>query len=473
MDSPKAKVKRVLRMHRGREMLEASVIIPTYNRAEILRCTLSSLAQQRYPRDRFEVIVVDDESTDHTAEVVREFQRALNLLYLYRGDSDHRVSRPRNLGIAKAQGEILLFLDSDMIVCPDYVEEHLTSHRISDTPLLVMGYVYGYRYGYEVDGRVLLERVDFRDVSNSSQVLRAHSKFWDPREIVYQKVDDDLSQLPAPWRFVWSNSISLRREEALRIGGFDDAFQALGGEDTEFGYRCFKKGLHFWINRKAWGVHYPHPIDVEMRKNASRHNVLLFYCTHPNPEIELYTVTHRYTYNRLLGQLQGVLGWDLLPDYGSLRFTKVWDALRLLASNRMLVLGGSESALIHALNPSVATDFDRDRVERVQRMFQNVDVQWAIGVQLLYPDRYFDRVVISDFWRALSRICVGRLLREAVRLGKEVFVLCTPDFKPPLPKGHLWHRSMVLPKLCRRLGLACTSISLDPMPLYQISPASR
>lgn len=63
--------------------------------------------------------------------------------------------------------------------------------------------------------------------------------------------------------------------------------------------------------------------------------------------------------------------------------------------------------------------------------------------------------------------------QEAVRLGKEVFVLCTPGFEPPLPEGHLWHRPTVLPRLCRRLGLACTSISLDSTSLYQIFPVSR
>jgi glycosyltransferase involved in cell wall biosynthesis len=453
-------------------MVETSVIIPTYNRAEILRLTLAALVQQSHPRARFEVIVVDDGSTDQTAAVVQAFQGELNLHYCYLEASDHSVSKVRNLGIEQAQGEVLLFLDSDMIVCPAYVEEHLKSHKTSGTPLLVLGYVYGYRYTYEVDGAVLLKLVDFQEVAKNLPVLRAERRFGDPREIAYRQVGNDLSQFPAPWRFVWSNSISLRKEDVVRMGGFDETFPALGGEDTELGYRCFKQGLQFQLNRRAWGVHYPHPIDVEARKDVSRNNRLLFYRKYPNPEIELYTVTRRYTYNRLLGHLQRLIGRNILSNYGDPRLKTVWNTLRLQFPGSMLVIGGGQNDLICALEPSVVADFDHTRLEKAQQTFHGVEFRWTIGVRLLYPDRSFDRVVITDVWRGLPRICIGRLLREAVRVGKEVVVLCTPNFEPSLPDRCRWHQPMVLSKLCQRFGLTCDLLSSGALTVYQIAPAS-
>ena len=87
-----------------------TVIIPTYNRAELLRRALESVHSQTY-RD-FEVIVCDDGSTDHTRDVANSFAGRMHMSYL-RDENWGGPARPRNRGIQEASGEWLCFLDAD------------------------------------------------------------------------------------------------------------------------------------------------------------------------------------------------------------------------------------------------------------------------------------------------------------------------------------------------------------------------
>ena len=96
--------------------LRCTVIVPTYNRRRLLELTLDSLAGQDLPRDRFEVLVVDDGSSDDTADVVREFEDRLDLRYFYQPDEGYRVARARNVGIRHARGEICVFVDSGVLL---------------------------------------------------------------------------------------------------------------------------------------------------------------------------------------------------------------------------------------------------------------------------------------------------------------------------------------------------------------------
>ena len=105
--------------------LDASIIICTYNRAESLRDTLSALRElQVEPERRWELIVVDNNSKDHTRHVVEEIQ--LNWPQLrYEFEGIQGLSHARNHGIRHARGEIILFTDDDVLPEPDWLETTL------------------------------------------------------------------------------------------------------------------------------------------------------------------------------------------------------------------------------------------------------------------------------------------------------------------------------------------------------------
>jgi glycosyltransferase involved in cell wall biosynthesis len=100
-----------------------SVVIPTYNRASLLREALASVAAQTYPA--LDIAVVDDGSTDGTEGVVREFQEAgLPIIYLP-GPHLNRLGQTRNRGVAGTRGEWIAFLDSDDLWLPHRIERQL------------------------------------------------------------------------------------------------------------------------------------------------------------------------------------------------------------------------------------------------------------------------------------------------------------------------------------------------------------
>ena len=106
---------------------QLSVVVPTYNRALLLRKTLESLAGQRNPPP-FEVIVADDGSSDDTKQVVAEFQGRLAIKYCYQEDEGYRVAKARNMGAAIAEAPILVFVDSGTLTGPDLLASHLRCH---------------------------------------------------------------------------------------------------------------------------------------------------------------------------------------------------------------------------------------------------------------------------------------------------------------------------------------------------------
>lgn len=107
-------------------MFEASIIIPTYNRKESLHESLVSLAKQGCPVNKFEVIIVDDGSTDGTEKIKNEsFPFALH--YIRQTNQGSAIAR--NTGAEHAKGNILIFLDDDMLVEPDYVSGLIEEHK--------------------------------------------------------------------------------------------------------------------------------------------------------------------------------------------------------------------------------------------------------------------------------------------------------------------------------------------------------
>ncbi|MGH7958324.1 MAG: glycosyltransferase [Opitutaceae bacterium] len=103
-------------------VIKVTVAIPTYNRAEFLRQTLAGITTQQFPRDHFEVLVIDNNSHDETRSVVKGFAAARpaprHLLETQQG-----LDYARNRAIAEARGDIILFADDDILVAPDWIAQ--------------------------------------------------------------------------------------------------------------------------------------------------------------------------------------------------------------------------------------------------------------------------------------------------------------------------------------------------------------
>ena len=123
-----------------------SIIICTYNRAELLRECLESLCQQTSDMSRMDVIVVDNNSTDGTAEIVRGFADRLSRLRNV-FEPDQGLSHARNRGFREAATEWVAYLDDDARAFPDYVEKFLIAIRKNEFDCIGGVYLPWYKYG--------------------------------------------------------------------------------------------------------------------------------------------------------------------------------------------------------------------------------------------------------------------------------------------------------------------------------------
>ena len=112
----------------GPRLPSVTVVMPTYNRTEILEKTLRHLAVQDYPRDKFEVLAVDNSTEPVEAMVQRVAAETGANLYYVR--DDHRLPAiKRNTGWRQSSGELVLFMNDDAFARPDFLLQHVAAHR--------------------------------------------------------------------------------------------------------------------------------------------------------------------------------------------------------------------------------------------------------------------------------------------------------------------------------------------------------
>ena len=190
-----------------------SVVIPTRDRAPLLREALESLEAQDVDRDSFEVIVVNDGSTDATVGVCREFEGRLRLTRVDGPPSG--IGLAKNIGIELAAAPIVLFFDDDDVADPGLVAAHLDAHgRAPLEHVAVLGFT---------DWSERLERTEvMRFVTDIGHYLFSYT-FLKHGQL-----------LDHTW--FWGGRSSCKRSLLVRAGGFRPDF-TFGSEDIEAGYR--------------------------------------------------------------------------------------------------------------------------------------------------------------------------------------------------------------------------------------------
>jgi glycosyltransferase involved in cell wall biosynthesis len=270
------------------EPLKCSVIIPTYNRAFLLRHSLESLTRQSLAADEFEVLVVDDGSSDETRTVVEGFTTRLNLRYFFQEDEGWRLAKARNVGIANAAADVCVFLDSGLLAASGCLAAHVGSHEQSRGPVAVCGYVYGFNVGNE-DANAIAKTIGLGDVDGSIGRMTGNPELLDIREGFYEIYTEEFHDLPAPWIIFWTCNVSVSTPLSRQAGGFDEEFRSWGGEDLDFGYRLFNAGAKFILNRNASAIHYPHPKNHADNNRSAMANYRYMAEKYGTPIVRLLT----------------------------------------------------------------------------------------------------------------------------------------------------------------------------------------
>jgi glycosyltransferase involved in cell wall biosynthesis len=279
--------------------MRCSVIVPTYNRADLLAWTLQALVEQDLAKDDFEVLVVDDGSSDNTRERVAEFESRLRLRYFYQPDEGYRVAKARNVGIAAARGEVCVLVDSGVLLASGALRAHCEAHEKAAGPLAVCGYVYAFNENNE-DAVAIRALIDPLDVDGTIARFNAARQYTDLREEFYAKYGDDFNHLPAPWLVFWTCNVSVKRNVLDAVGRFDENFRTWGGEDVELAYRLHRHGCSFALVRAAASIHYPHDKSYERNMADARTSYRYIAAKYGTPITALVVSTHFFVLNDII-----------------------------------------------------------------------------------------------------------------------------------------------------------------------------
>jgi glycosyltransferase involved in cell wall biosynthesis/peptidoglycan/xylan/chitin deacetylase (PgdA/CDA1 family) len=223
-------------------VLKLTVIVPTRNRRDVLLGrTLPAMARQTMPPDQFEVIVVVDGATDGTGEALRELAHPW-LRTVEQANGGPSVAR--NAAIRLAKGDVVLFIDDDILCAEDLFQQHAEAHA-GRAPSVVFG------------------RLAIAPESPPS-VLHYANKAWYAQ--YYAKIDSQNGLRLPQNDYLISNS-SMPRGTLLECGGFDEAMSAK--EDYELALRLWKMGLPFvYLPRAQAWEYFQKPIQYVMRKDG-------------------------------------------------------------------------------------------------------------------------------------------------------------------------------------------------------------
>jgi glycosyltransferase involved in cell wall biosynthesis len=273
------------------EGVAASVVIATRDQASFLDLTLVSLEHQLFPRGRWEVIVVDDASSDDTSAVLDSCERRGNVLLRHKRTGEPRgLSWARNQALEMARGKIILFLDDDQIVAPDWLVQHLRAHIRE--PAFVLGSsgrsLHTHLFSPMVE---LMKGVAPLRVMSAADLDVPHK--W---ESLVQENGKDYSGIwnyfaaqnlapPNSWVYFEGGNASVARELILSLGGFDEGYPSWnlgewGLECNELALRVHQQNLPLRYEPKAVALRQIQPEPVfewlDRAKNVNR-----FFALHP------------------------------------------------------------------------------------------------------------------------------------------------------------------------------------------------
>jgi GT2 family glycosyltransferase len=234
-------------------IVDVSVIIPTYGSRNTLPRTLDALLRSRYPAEGFELIVVHDGQQEAVSSQFDKAQEQGPLPALVHLSQDHKgAAAARNLGAKHARGELLIFIDDDMIVGPDFIEQIVTDWR-SHGNCLING---AWQFTPEVEST--LQNTPFGR-------YRIELEEWIKGGIHKEHLENDFYRASA----LTAADLAVPKSVFEKLGGFDEFFPMAGCEDQEFSCRAADAGYPMFYDGTIHLYHNDH--RMTLREFGLRH----------------------------------------------------------------------------------------------------------------------------------------------------------------------------------------------------------
>lgn len=265
-----------------------SVIIPTYNNREMLKATLEALNWQTLNPDNFEVIVIDDGSSDRTDDMIKAFQSKYSIIYKFQKDKGRRVALARNTGIKLSKGEIIFFLDDTVIINTNVLDLHYRKHKQIENIYIQTCAIWNQE-----------KIIDYEFIRQG--YLEEYFGVIEDRNYIRNWIKTTLEDKDAHEKYtLGTNCASIKTEHLKKIGWFfDETFDfQWGDEDTDLGERLKKINVkQYW----PFSVAYHNTHKRDNTESSCIINRLKLLRKHP----------HMLKYKIIGGGKNAFYNWDI------------------------------------------------------------------------------------------------------------------------------------------------------------------
>lgn len=230
--------------------MRATLQLCTFNRAALLERVLDACFEQTISEENYEVVLVNDGSSDDTPRVIERSRRRAGCSFTAIDQPNGGLAKARNVGIAAARGERIIFIDDDVLPLPNFVEEHLRSHDKHPAAIVRGGAI------------------------NVASFDELPPPVWSPRDY--------------SGNFFWTTNVSVPLETIRQIGGFNESFAEYGWEDIDVGLRLRFAGVRGLFNPRALAYHYKPPprtgdiAKIERQARAQARTAVKLSQLHPH-----------------------------------------------------------------------------------------------------------------------------------------------------------------------------------------------
>jgi glycosyltransferase involved in cell wall biosynthesis len=240
-------------------MPKVSVVIPTKNRSELLAVAVERIESQTVSREQYEVIVIDNDSSDETRTVLEQKAKTYRN-FRFGVQEKPGAAATRNAGLRLANEDLILFIDDDIQAEPSLVEAHLDSHRKNPNASVIGALSMPWGDTTEPFLRYLRDR----------RILNPYTP----------------SKGPIDFSYYHTGNVSTPTQMLLNVGGFDENFKIYGMEDIELGYRLEKAGCRMVFAPDARGVHYSFPRYSNFIERSEQAGYSLGHLIRLHPELK-------------------------------------------------------------------------------------------------------------------------------------------------------------------------------------------
>lgn len=280
-------VKPIIDVNADHQEIKHTVIVPVYGQPKEIERTLTHLFQQNI-RSPYQILVVDDGENERLHEfmdkMARQAPRRCRLTYLIHprihrrmmGDKRFRAGISRNLGCRFAVGEIVHFLDADVLVPSHFLKT--VEKELENVDLLQI-------QRFDLTKEFTLSGLPIQETHPEKDIVYKGREYW----YDFFKQGARWNELKNPWKYVCTYGLSLKKEVLDKLGGIRTNYIYYGFEDTDFGYRLWKAGGRLGLS----SVEAYHQFHFDARSEFKNSNRLrrklmnktgqIFYLNNLNP----------------------------------------------------------------------------------------------------------------------------------------------------------------------------------------------